>query len=120
MDGDVELVYIVDSMSAMDWIDIVLPFNEEILEVIIVVERLWDDLHHWSYFLHDLHEVESNLSSPSSSGNVHNPLAPSYIYAEGNMSNVSEIILVHSSKSPNVIFIKADCSPKEYLKKYYA
>lgn len=82
-------------------------------------ERPWDDLHHQSYFLLDLHEVESKLSNPSSSGSVHkilNSLAPSHIFSKSNMSNILETILVNISKNPNIIeniFIGVSCSLEE-------
>lgn len=53
------------------------------------IERPWDDLHHRSYFLLDLHEAKSSLSIPSSTSGVHtilNPLDPTQISLEGNMS----------------------------------
>jgi len=90
----------------MDCHDIVLPSEEEILEAMTSVERQWGDMHHRSYFLLDLHQVESNLSGPSSTGSVHkilNRLAPAQIFVEGNMSNISETIPMNISKNPNII-----------------
>jgi len=83
------------------------------------VDRSWDDLHHQSYFLPELCEVESSLSSPSLTGDVQtilNPLAPTHIFSKGNMSIISEIVLVNISKNPNIIenvFIGAKCSIEE-------
>lgn len=96
-DGDVAPVWIVDSTSTMDYLNIVLPSDEAILEAMTGVEIPWDDLHHHSYFLPSLQEVESNLSSPYFSGNIHNPLVPSHIYAEGNMSSILKTIPVNIS-----------------------
>lgn len=53
-DGDVALVWTFDSTSAMDCLDIVLLSEEAIFEAMTGAERPWVDLHHRSYFLHDL------------------------------------------------------------------
>ena len=95
VDDDVALVQTIDSTLAMDFLYIILRFEEEILEENTGVERLGDDLHHGSYFLPKFHKVESSLSSPLSHGSVHkilNPLAPTHIFSEGNMANISETI----------------------------
>ena len=63
-------------------------------------------MHHRSYFLPDLSEVESIFPSPLSPGPVHlvfNPLAPTQVYAEGNMVVISPTIPVNISRDPNVI-----------------
>lgn len=74
LDRDVALSWTLDSTSAMDYLDTCFPSEE----AMIGIERSWDDLHHRSYFLPDLQEVESSFSSPSSTSDVHavlNPLA---------------------------------------------
>ena len=79
LDGDVALAWTLSSSSAQDCLDTTLPSKEAILEAMTSVERPWDDLHHRSYFLPDLSEVESSFPSPLSPGSVHpvlNPLAP--------------------------------------------
>lgn len=102
-DGDVAPVWTIDSTLSMDLFDIVLPYDEAILEAMTGVEISWDDLYNWSYFLPNLHEVGSNLSSSSFSGNFRNPLAQSHVYVKGNMSSISETIPVNISRNPNVI-----------------
>ena len=103
----------------MDCIDIVLPFEEEILEAMTGVEILWHDLHHWSYFFPNLHEVESSLSGPYSTGSVHKilyPLATTQIFVEGNISNIWGTFSVNISRNPNVIkniFIRVECFLEE-------
>jgi hypothetical protein len=45
-----------------------------------------------------------------------NPLEKHGVYAEGNMANISETILINISKTPGImenVFISADYSPKE-------
>ena len=59
LDGDVAPAWTLDSTSAMNFLDTVLPSEEEILEVMMGVDRPWEDLHHRSYFLPPLQEVES-------------------------------------------------------------
>ena len=89
LDGDVAPAWTLSSSSAQDCLD-----------------RPWDDLHHRSYFLPDLSEVESSFPSSSSSGPVHlvlNPLAPTQVYDEGNMVVISPTIPVSISRDPNVI-----------------
>lgn len=100
---------------SMDCLDIVLPFEEEMMGI----DKSWDDFHHRSYFLLDLHEVESNLSSHSSIVDVHtilNHLSLAQIFSKGNMSIISKFFLVNISWNPNIIenvFIRAECSPEE-------
>lgn len=55
----------------MLFLDTIFPSEEAILEAMTGIKRPWDDLHHRSYFLPDLREVESILPSPSSTGDVH-------------------------------------------------
>ncbi len=85
------LAQTLDLTSAMDCLDIVFPSEEAILEAMMGVDIPWDDLHHCSYFLSHLQEIESSLSNPSTS-DVHtvlNPLTPTQFSAEGNMSVIS-------------------------------
>jgi len=73
LDGDVASAWTLDSTSTLDCLDMVLPSEEAILEAMMGVDQPWEDLHHCSYFLPPLQEVESwfselftNLGSPSS------------------------------------------------------
>ena len=103
--GDVALAWTLDSTSALDCLDTILPFEEEILEAMMGVDRPWDDLHHHSYFLPPLHEVESSLSNLSTSDvyTVSNPLALVQFSIEGNMSVISRTVPVNISRNPNMI-----------------
>ena len=84
------------------------------------VDIPWDDLHHLSYFLPDLSEVESSFPSPVSPGPVHpvlNPLAPAQVFFEGNMVVISPTILVNISRDPKIIenvFLDAEFSPDDF------
>ena len=70
------------------------------------IDRPWDDLHHWYYFLPDLSEVESSFPSLVSPGPIRpvlNPLASTQVHAEGNMAMISPTILVNISRNPKII-----------------
>ena len=117
-EGYVAPAWAFDSTSALDCLDMVLPFEEEILEVIMGIDRPWEDLHHRSYFLPPLQEVESRFSELFTSDlyMVSNPLAPTHFRAEGNMSVISKMISINILRNPKVvknIFIGAECSPEE-------
>lgn len=108
----------LDSTSIMDCLDMVLPSEEAILEVMMGVDRPWEDVHHRSYFLPPLHEVKSRFSELLTSDvfTVSNPLAPTHFHVEGNISVISKKISINISRNPNVIenlFIRAERSPKE-------
>lgn len=118
LDGDVALAWTLGSNSAQGFLDTVLQSEEAIPEEMIGVDRPWDDLHHRSYFLPHLWEIESSFSSLSTS-DVHtilNPLALAQFFAEGNMYVISRTVPMDISRNPNIIenvFIEADCSPEE-------
>lgn len=82
------------------------------------VDRPWDDLHHHSYFLPHLCEIESSLTSLSTS-DVHtvlNPLALAQFSAKGKMSIISQTVPMNISRNHKLIenvFIRTDCSPEE-------
>jgi hypothetical protein len=45
-----------------------------------------------------------------------NPLARVGVYVEGNMANISKIVMINISKTPSIaenVFIDVDCSPEE-------
>ena len=52
----------LDSTSALNYLDSVLPSEEAILEAMMGIDQPWEDLHHRSYFLPPLQEVESRFS----------------------------------------------------------
>jgi len=77
------MAWTLDSTSSMDFLDTILPYEEKILEAMTSKDKPWYDLHHRSYFITDLHEVESIFFSPSLIGDVHivlNPLAPTQFF----------------------------------------
>ena len=102
----------------LDCLDSVLPSEEEILEVMMGIDLPWEDLHHRSYFIPPLQEVESIFSELFTSDvcTVSNPLAPTHVRAEGNMSVISKTIPINISRDPSIIeniFIGIECSPEE-------
>lgn len=105
LDGDMAPAWTLDSTSAMDCLDTVLPSKEAILEAMIGVYRPWEDLHHRSYFVPPLREVESRFSNLLTSDVciVSNPLAPAHIRVEGNMLVISKTVPINISKNPNII-----------------
>ena len=96
----------------------VLPSEEAILEVMMGVDRPWEDLHHHSYFLPPLQEVESRFSKLFTSDvcTVSNLLALAHFHAEGNIYVISKMIPINISTNSNVIenlFIRVECSLEE-------
>ena len=118
LDGDVAPVWSLDYTSALDCLDSVLPSEEAILEAMMGIDRPWEDLHHRSYFLPPLQEVESRFSELYSSDvcTLSNPLVLAHVRAEGNMSMISKTTPINISRDPNTIenlFIGIECSPEE-------
>jgi hypothetical protein len=58
VDPILEPVWALNSSNSHDFLDIVLPSDEVILEVMTGPEQPWEDLHHRSYFLPELSHVE--------------------------------------------------------------
>jgi hypothetical protein len=54
-----EPVWAQNSSSSQDYLDIVFPSDEAIIEAMVGAERPWGDMHHRSYFLPELSCVES-------------------------------------------------------------
>lgn len=109
----------LNSTFAQDCLDIVLPYEEAILESITGVARPWNDLHHCSSLIPHLQEVKSIFSNPSTS-DVHavlNPLAPEQFSVEGNMFVISQVVPLNISRDPDKLV-----EPRNglYLKNYFA
>jgi hypothetical protein len=47
------------SLTDIDYLDLVFPSNEEIIEAMTSPDKPWDDLHHRSYFLPELRRIEA-------------------------------------------------------------
>jgi hypothetical protein len=50
-----EPVWAQDSLATTDSLNLVLPFDEAVIKAMTSPDKSWDDLHHRSYFLLELH-----------------------------------------------------------------
>jgi hypothetical protein len=50
-------IWAQDSLTDIDSLDLVLPSDESIIEAMTGPDKPWDDLHHRSYFLPELHRI---------------------------------------------------------------
>jgi hypothetical protein len=55
LDPLLEPIWAQDSLVNTDSLELVLPFDEAIIEVMTGPDKPWEDLHHRSYFLPELH-----------------------------------------------------------------
>jgi hypothetical protein len=96
-----------------------LPSDEAIIEAMTGPYKPWEDLHHRSYFLPELHRIEVGEFTITMTGEKPCPinlLATQDVYAEGNMATIAETIPINISRTLGVIenvFVGADCSPEE-------
>jgi hypothetical protein len=96
-----------------------LPSDEAIIEAMTGPDKPWEDLHHRSYFLPELHRIEAGEFTITMTGDQPCPinlLATQDIYAEGNMATIAETIPINISRNPGIVenvFVGADCSPEE-------
>jgi hypothetical protein len=96
-----------------------LPSDEVVIEAMTSPDKPWEDLHHRSYFLPELSQIEAGEFTMTMTGDrsCHtNPLATHKIYVEGNMATIAETIPINISRTPGVIdnvFIGAYSSPEE-------
>jgi hypothetical protein len=114
-----EPIWAQNSLVDTDSLDLVLPSDEAIIEAMTGPDKPWEDLHHRSYFLPDLHRIEAGEFTITMTGEQPCPinlLATQCIYAEGNMATIAETIPINISRTPGVVenvFVGADCSPEE-------
>jgi hypothetical protein len=114
-----EPIWAQNSLVDTDSLDLVLPSDEAIIEEMTGPDKPWEDLHHRSYFLPELHRIEAGEFTITMTGEQPCPinlLATQDIYAEGNMETIAETIPINISRTPDVmenVFVGADCSPEE-------
>jgi hypothetical protein len=114
-----EPIWAQNSLVDTDSLDLVLPSDEAIIEAMTGPDKPWEDLHHRSYFLPELHRIEAGEFTITMTGEQPCPinlLATQDIYAEGNMATIAETIPINISRTPGVVenvFVGADCSPEE-------
>jgi hypothetical protein len=114
-----EPIWAQGSLAHTDSLDLVLPFDEAIIEAMTSPDKPWEDLHHRSYFLPELSRIEVGEFTVTMMGDRScpiNPLATHEVYAEGNMETIIETLPINISRNPGVVenvFVGDDCSPKE-------
>jgi hypothetical protein len=119
LDPLLEPIWAQNSLVDTDSLDLVLPSDEAIIEAMTGPDKPWEDLHHRSYFLPELHRIEAGEFTITMTGEQPCPinlLATQDIYAEGNMATIAETIPINISRTPGVVenvFVGADCSPEE-------
>jgi hypothetical protein len=119
LDPLLEPIWAQNSLVDTDSLDLVLPSDEAIIEAMTGPDKPWEDLHHRSYFLPELHRIEAGEFTITMTGDQPCPinlLATQDIYAEGNMATIAETIPINISRTPGVVenvFVGADCSPEE-------
>jgi hypothetical protein len=119
LDPLLEPIWAQDSRVNTDSLDLVFPSDEAIIEAMTGLDKTWEDLHHISYFLSELHRIEAGEFTITMTGDQPCPinlLATQDIYAEGNMETIAETIPINISRNPGImenVFIRADCSPEE-------
>ena len=119
LDLVLEPIWAQGSLADTDYVDLVFPLDEAIIEAMTSLDRLWDDLHHRSYFLPELRWIESREFNLTMNGDKYcpiNPLERHTVYTEGNMETIDETIPIDISKTLGIvenIFIGADFSPED-------
>jgi hypothetical protein len=119
LDLILEIILAQGSLIDTNSLDLVFPSEEAIIEAMTSPDKPWDDIHHRSYFLPDLNRIEAREFTLTMTGDRScpiNPLDTHDVYAEGNMENIAENILINISKSPGIVenvFVGVDCSPEE-------
>ena len=101
---------------SQDLLEMVLPFDEAILEAMSIMERSWKDMLQRASFLFatsGLRIDEHGIIIHGSMEWYRSPLTTYELYAEGNMSNISKTISINISRTFGVIeniFKSVDCS----------
>jgi hypothetical protein len=119
LDLILEPIWAQGSLADTDSLDLVFPLDEAIIEAMTSMDKPWDDLHHKSYFLLELRRIEAKEFTWTMTGGRSypiNPLATHEVYAEGNMTTITETIPINISKTPGIVqnvFVIADYSPEE-------
>jgi hypothetical protein len=100
LDPPLEPIWAQGSLASTDSLDLVLPFDEAVIEAMTSLEKPWEDLHHRSYFLPELHQIEAGEFTITMIGDKSCPinlLATQEIYAEGNMATIAKTIPINIS-----------------------
>jgi hypothetical protein len=119
LDPVLEPIWAQGSLTNTNYLDLVFPSDEAIIEALTGLDRPLDDLHHRSYFLHELRRIEAGefvLTMTRDRSCPVNPLATHAFNVEGNMETITETIPIDISKTPGVVdnvFVRADFSREE-------
>jgi hypothetical protein len=119
LDPLLEPIWAQDSLINTDSLDLVLPSDEAIIEAMTGPDKPWEDLHHRSYFLPELHRIEAGEFTITMMGDQPCPinlLATQDIYAKGNMATIAATIPINISRNTDIVenvFVGVDCSPEE-------
>ena len=111
------LAWVVESSHSHDCLDDVFPSDEAILEAMSGIEQHWEELHHRSYFLPNLDNLECDDFRAILSEKIGSPMVPLSSpgqMAEGNMANLSPTIPINIFRDPGKtenVYIGVDCSP---------
>ena len=90
--------WVEKSLHSTEYLDMVLPSNESILESMCGHGKICEDLHHRSYFLLELSRIENQEFHMRLSDDVDTPINPlprEGMFAEGNMENISATIPIN-------------------------
>jgi hypothetical protein len=119
LDPLLEPIWAQGYLANIDSLDLVLPSDEAVIEAMTSLDRPWGDLHHRSYFLPELSQIEAGEFTITMIGDQSYPinlLATHEIYVEGNMATIAETVLINISQNPSIVenvFVEEDFSPKE-------
>ena len=100
LDPLLEPIWAQGSLATTDSLDLVFPYDEAVIEAMTSLDRPWEDLHHRSYFLPELHRIEVGEFTITIMGDQPCPinlLATQEIYAEGNMATIIATIPINIS-----------------------
>ena len=110
---------VVVSSHSHDCLDDIFLTDEAILEAMPGLEKPSGELHHRSYFLPKIDDIECDEYKAIFSEKIGRfvvPLGSPSKYVEGNMANLSPTIHINISRVPGKVenvYIGVDCSPDE-------
>ena len=119
LDPPLDPIWAQGSLANTDSLDLVLLSDEAVIEAMTSPDKPWEDLHHRSFFLPELHRIEAGEFTITMTGDQPCPinlLATQEIYAEGNMVTITTTIPINISRNPGVVenfFVGVDFSPEE-------
>ena len=100
LDPLLEPIWAQNSLVNTDSLELVFPSDEAIIKAMTGPDKPWEDLHHRSYFLPELHRIEAGEFTITMTGDQPCPinlLATQDIYAEGNMATIVRMIPINIS-----------------------